>query len=79
MAERQPAKAKKRPPKATVATAPSATSRSDRVSELESERDRLVAELEAAKARIEELEQARDKALNHIDWVIDSLHSLERE
>lgn len=40
---------------------------------LESERDRLLGELEAAKARIEQLETARADVINRIDWVIDSL------
>ena len=43
---------------------------------LEAERDRLLAELTAAKKRIAALEVARDQVLNRIDWVIDSLHSL---
>lgn len=34
------------------------------------------AELEAARARIAELERSRADVLNRIDWVIDSLHNL---
>ncbi len=47
-----------------------------RVVKLESERDRLMAELEKAQGRIRELEEGRDQVLNRIDWVIDSLKSL---
>lgn len=43
---------------------------------LESERDRLLAELEKAESRIRALEEGRDQVLNRIDWVIDSLRSL---
>ena len=65
------------PRKAAVAAAaaPPAT----RVAGLEAERDRLAAELAAAKAHIATLEAARDQVLNRIDWVIDSLHSLARD
>ena len=37
---------------------------------------RLRAELEAAKARIAELETARNEVLDRIAWAIDSLHNL---
>ncbi len=47
-----------------------------RVVKLESERDRLLAELEKAESRIRALEEGRDQVLNRIDWVIDSLRSL---
>ena len=50
-----------------------------RIRTLEVERDRLAAELQAAQARIKALEQAREQALNRIDWVIDSLHNLIEE
>lgn len=86
MAERQPAKAKKRTASRSAAgasdsatTAASRAPPASRIAELERERDRLMAELEAAKAKIKSLEQARDQALNHIDWVIDSLHSLRQD
>ena len=49
-----------------------------RISLLEAERDRLAAELAAAKAQIATLEAARDQVLNRIDWVIDSLHTLSQ-
>jgi hypothetical protein len=44
--------------------------------ELRSENARLRAELAAAHQRIAELEQRTAEALNRIDWVLDSLHSL---
>lgn len=46
---------------------------------VEAERDALKRELEAARARIAELERAREQVLNRIDWVIDSLHNLIEE
>ena len=44
--------------------------------ELRSENERLRAELATAQKRIAELEQRSADALNRIDWVLDSLHSL---
>ena len=85
MAERAAQKPKKRAVKATVAdpkAVPGAVAgraredRTPRIEPLEAERDRLKAELLAAQARIKALEQAREQALNRIDWVIDSLHNL---
>lgn len=43
---------------------------------LKSERDDLRTELKVAKQRIGELEALNDDAVNRIDWVLDSLHSL---
>jgi hypothetical protein len=45
--------------------------------DLRSENVRLKAELATAQQRIAELEQRTTDALNRIDWVVDSLHSLE--
>jgi chromosome segregation ATPase len=50
-----------------------------RVIRLESERDRLQAQLEKAEKRIRELEESREQVVNRIDWVIDSLRSLVEE
>jgi hypothetical protein len=47
-----------------------------RVVKLESERERLLSELEKAEIRIRALEEGRDQVLNRIDWVIDSLRNL---
>ncbi|MFT3730120.1 MAG: hypothetical protein QM780_01670 [Hyphomicrobium sp.] len=46
--------------------------------DLQSENARLRAELATAQQRIAELEQRTADALNRIDWVLDSLHSLQR-
>lgn len=43
---------------------------------LRDERDNLRGELAAAKQRISELEAINEDAVNRIDWVLDSLHSL---
>ncbi|CFW99877.1 conserved protein of unknown function [Candidatus Filomicrobium marinum] len=43
---------------------------------LKKERDSLRAELTAAKKRIAELEAINENAVNRIDWVLDSLHTL---
>ena len=48
----------------------------ERLRELEALNARLQAELAAARARITELEAARDQAIDRIAWVIDSLHNL---
>lgn len=44
-----------------------------RVKALEAERDRLQAELEAARQRIAALEESRSAVASRIDWVIESL------
>ncbi len=43
---------------------------------LQDERDKLRAQLAAANARIAELEGLHTKAVDRIDWVIDSLHNV---
>ena len=45
------------------------------IADLQQQRDRLNGELAAARARIVELEAARDQTLDRIAWVIDSLHN----
>jgi len=70
--------------KRPVATAPatplhpatSAGAAGEAIARLERERDALKAELETARARIAELERQRSDALNRVEWVIDSLHTL---
>lgn len=47
-----------------------------RVLELKRERDAFEAELAAARAEIAALEAARTEAINRIDWVLDSLHTV---
>jgi hypothetical protein len=49
------------------------------VKRLEAETAMLTKALAAAEARITELERQRDSALDRIEWVIDSLHSLREE
>ncbi len=86
MAERQPQKARKQPaklaanrPQAAAPKMPASPDLSARIKALEDERDQLARELEVAKLRVAALEQAREQALNRIDWVIDSLHNLQDE
>ena len=59
------------------------TAMSERLSALEKELTRLRRRnvdmeraLESANERVRELEQARDHALDRIDWAIDSLHTV---
>jgi len=47
-----------------------------RARDLETQCERLMAQLEAARQRISELERIHDLAVNRIDWVLDSLHNL---
>jgi hypothetical protein len=49
------------------------------VKRLETRNSQLAAALKDAQARIAELERQRDSALDRIEWVIDSLHSLREE
>ena len=75
---RAPTVALKSPPRATPEPSRE-TDKAVRIRALEAERDRLAAELKAARERIAALEAAREQVLNRIDWVIDSLHSLASE
>jgi len=80
MAERVTGKGKRQAPprRATGRAAPSDSGRQaqQRLDTLERERDRLKGELAEALARITRLEEARDQAVNRIDWAIDSLHNV---
>ncbi len=49
------------------------------VARLEAEKAELAAKLTAARERIVALERQRDEALNRIEWVIDSLHTLAED
>jgi hypothetical protein len=72
------AKASPRPvkQKAESAAPLDASSLLARVISLESERDRLQADLARATSRIQALEESREQVVNRIDWVIDSLRNL---
>jgi hypothetical protein len=72
------AKAPSRPAKQTTGSAAplDASSLLARVIRLESERDRLQADLATATKRIQALEASREQVVNRIDWVIDSLRNL---
>jgi predicted nucleic acid-binding Zn-ribbon protein len=50
-----------------------AGSADQRIKALEQERDRLEADLEAARQRIAALEESRSAVASRIDWVIESL------
>jgi ribosomal 50S subunit-associated protein YjgA (DUF615 family) len=80
MAERviQRSKRHSAPPRQAARVAPVEVKRNSKaaVEALERERDELKSQLAAARASIIKLEQARDEAVNRIDWAIDSLHNL---
>jgi chromosome segregation ATPase len=79
MAQRERDKVKRtvaRPAESTAGIADAVQRLEARARTLERERDGLRAELEAARARIAALEEAREEVVNRIDWVIDSLHNL---
>ena len=79
MAERVAQKGKRQAvaPRRSGRAAPATGKRpSGKVATLERERDQLKAELASAQAQIIKLEQAREEAVNRIDWAIDSLHNL---
>ncbi len=85
MAQRDTSRAKKRAPAAPrprpagkSLTRPT-NAPADKIAALEAERDQLTVELKEAYRRIAALEQAREQALNRIDWVINSLHNLTGE
>ena len=52
------------------------SSATGRLEALERERDQLKVKLADAEALVAKLQQARDDAVNRIDWAIDSLHNL---
>ena len=67
------------PIKATPATklkSPGAELPASAIKRLEADNVRLAKALKDADARIADLERQRDNALDRIEWVIDSLHSL---
>jgi hypothetical protein len=63
-----------KPPSKAAAEPPAAA-----IKRLEAEITALILALAEAQARITELERQRDSALDRIEWVIDSLHSLREE
>lgn len=73
-----PAPRAARAPKQSAESVPplDASSLLARVIRLESERDRLQADLATATSRIQALEESREQVVNRIDWVIDSLRNL---
>jgi hypothetical protein len=76
------APAKGTPPAGRTALAakpPAAEAPAAAVKRLEMQNTQLSKALKDAEARIAELERQRDSALDRIEWVIDSLHSLREE
>jgi chromosome segregation ATPase len=67
-------KARAAPAKAAVAETAAAA-----IKRLEAENAQLAKSLKDSEARVAELERQRDSALDRIEWVIDSLHSLREE
>jgi sugar-specific transcriptional regulator TrmB len=79
MAQREREKSKRAgsPPADSTAGLSDAVQRLEaRARTLERERDGLKTELDAARVRIRQLEDARAQAVNRIDWVIDSLQNV---
>ena len=77
MAERATRKGKRQAaPRQVVGRVAAAVEPKRNLEALERERDQLKAQLADAQARIARLEQARDEAVNRIDWAIDSLHNV---
>jgi hypothetical protein len=73
---KQPASAPPRQRAGRNAPAEVKHSAGGRFDALERERDQLKAQLADAQALVAKLEQARDEAVNRIDWAIDSLHNV---
>jgi hypothetical protein len=81
MSERATRKGKRQaaPPRHASGRAGAAESKrsaGSRLEAIERERDQLKAQLADAQALIAKLQQARDEAVNRIDWAIDSLHNV---
>jgi len=66
--------------KSATASKPTAAAKlsaaNGKVEALERERDQLKEQLADAMAQITRLQEARDEAVNRIDWAIDSLHNV---
>ena len=76
------ARPKAKQSKSTAAGARRSTSKAAKkpsAAELLRERDALLRQLQAAEHRISELEELNKEAVNHIDWVIDSLQTVLAE
>jgi len=77
MAQRAQQKPKRKPARKTSGDLGAAVERLEaETKSLRAERDAIAGELEEAKLRIAELEAAQAEAINRIDWVIDSLHTV---
>jgi chromosome segregation ATPase len=63
-------------PKRPAAQKPVAAMTKAHAARLQAENARLAEQIATAEARIAMLERQRDEALNRIEWVIDSIHSL---
>ena len=70
-------------PRRPVSEADDISQLTRRIKELVGEIERLKRDqaaagqaLKRAEARVRDLESQRDQALNHIDWAIDSLHTI---
>jgi hypothetical protein len=76
-----PAKTKTaaKPSTAARASMPTGDTMALAMKRLAAQNTQLTKSLKDAEARIAELERQRDSALDRIEWVIDSLHSLREE
>jgi hypothetical protein len=77
------AKAQAKPPAKAAPAKPAAVPAGDTMAlalkRVAAQNALLTQSLKDAEARIAELERQRDSALDRIEWVIDSLHSLREE
>jgi hypothetical protein len=74
-----PAKGKLPDGRTAASKPPAADTPAALLKRMEARNAELAKALKGAEARIAELERQRDSALDRIEWVIDSLHSLREE